>query len=211
MRNLKTNKSGAQATNEQIIQSLMSFQGKNVAVREKNGRFQFNASQMAKQFNTKPDDWLRTKQSKSLLLALKKETSHICEVYEIENKTGRNSITWFDEELAILFAQWLSPEFYIACNRKLKELLSKQALVLLPKYGTMPVIIDGKQVYPYTDAMRNIGGCLSGASRRKLRHPNHFTKAFGRNFITEQYYDFLNQFYVVKQLVLDFEKGGNNG
>lgn len=204
-----TNKSTAQATSEQIIQSLMSFQGKNVAVREKNGRFQFNATQMAKQFGTRPDDWLRTKQSKDLVKALENDTSHICDAYEIASNR-KDKITWFDEEFAILFAQWLSPEFYIACNRKLKELLTKQALVLLPKYGTMPAIIEGKQVYLYTDSMRNIGGCVTGASRRKLKFPNHFTKAFGRNFISAEYYDYLNNFYIVKQLVIDFENGGSH-
>lgn len=33
--------------------------------------------------------------------------------------------TWFHEDIALVFAQWLSPEFYIWCNDRIKELLTK--------------------------------------------------------------------------------------
>ena len=79
---------------------------------------EINATQMAKRFNTKPDNWLRTDQASRLIDAY--SVSHNCDADDlvrvvaggIPEKQG----TWMHEDIALPFAQWLSPEFYIWCN-----------------------------------------------------------------------------------------------
>lgn len=44
----------------------------------------------------------------------------------IVNQGGNNKMaqgTWMHEDLALIFAQWLSPDFYLWCNRRIKEIL----------------------------------------------------------------------------------------
>lgn len=107
--------------------------------------------------------------------------------------------TWFQEDIALFFAQWLSPEFYLMCNDKLKELLTQGIPNLEPKYGVQPILYLNKKLYPYIEAMRVMGGSVkSSASSRKKRAPEQFTKVFGRNFVTEAYLDLLNSYYSYK-------------
>lgn len=111
--------------NETQITSLQMVEidhGK-FAVEKINGRLMVNATQMAKPFGKKPDDWLRLEQAKDLISALS-TVSQISETdLKVVQQGGKNQGTWLHEELALIFAQWLSPEFYILCNRKLREIL----------------------------------------------------------------------------------------
>jgi hypothetical protein len=84
-----------------------------------------NATEMAKQFDVQPAFWLRTDQAKRMIEAL--SVMHNCiptDLVQIRqggnNKTAQG--TWMHEDVALIFAQWLSPEFYIWCNDRIKEL-----------------------------------------------------------------------------------------
>lgn len=84
-----------------------------------------NATQMAKPFGKRPVDWLKTAQSQDFLKALsevKKITSD--DLLKVK-KGGDNHAqgTWMHEDVALEFARWLSPEFAIWCNDRIKELL----------------------------------------------------------------------------------------
>ena len=84
-----------------------------------------NATQMAKPFGKRPVDWLKTAQSQEFLKAMsevKKITSE--DLLKIK-KGGDNHAqgTWMHEDVALEFARWLSPEFAIWCNDRIKELL----------------------------------------------------------------------------------------
>jgi hypothetical protein len=46
-------------------------------------------------------------------------------VQVIQGGLPDNQGTWIQEDLALVFAQWLSPAFYIWCNKRIKELLQK--------------------------------------------------------------------------------------
>ena len=193
----KENQSQAQTINEQI--SVLQFHGSNIAFEEINGKMMVNATQMAKAYGKKPDNWLRTQQAKDLAKVL--AVSHICETKDLQvvRQGGKNQGTWLHEELALIFAQWLSPEFYLACNRKLKELLTKQALILPAKKGVTPLIHEQQFLYNYNEALLSMGASIKGStSKRKAKHPQHFFKIFGRNFITSEYFDLLQGYYNYK-------------
>ena len=104
---------------------VFSYNNENVTMKMDNEFVYVNATEMAKTFNTKPANWLRTEQSERLIFAL--TVSHKCDTADLVKvvQGGNEQGTWFHEEVALIFAQWLSPEFYILCNRKIKELLTK--------------------------------------------------------------------------------------
>jgi hypothetical protein len=155
-----------------------------------------NATQMAKSFSRRPVEWLRTQQSKDLIQTVSEVQN--CTSLDLQHvkKGGHNQGTWFQEDVALFFAQWLSPEFYLACNSKLKELLYSKALHLPSKHNVKPIVHEGKLLYPYNTVMAALTMCKRpSATRRKKKHPEHFFKVFGRNFITGVYFDLLKGYY----------------
>ena len=77
-----------------------------------------NATQMAKPFGKRPAKWLElptTKEFIAELGAIRKSDRLI----ESINGIG----TWFHEDVALEFARWLSPQFAIWCNDRIKELM----------------------------------------------------------------------------------------
>lgn len=103
-----------------------------------------NATEMAKLFGNskKPNDWLKTKQSKEYIKAL--VATKILDPADllIVINGGNNYGTWMNQDLALEFARWLSPEFGIWCNDKIKELL-KQGTVSLNEQEKM---LFGKKI-----------------------------------------------------------------
>ncbi|MBO5406479.1 MAG: KilA-N domain-containing protein [Bacteroidales bacterium] len=104
-----------------------------------------NATQMAKPFGKQPYEYLRLPSTQELIVAIKRRNSNtgfsrICDNQEVididiipnaENRiirTIRGSSengggTWMHEDLALDFAQWLSVDFKLWCNDRIKELL----------------------------------------------------------------------------------------
>lgn len=82
-----------------------------------------NATQMAKPFNKRTNDWLSLKQTNELINSLSAKTGIPVTGLVTVNQGGNNQGTWLYEDLALIFAQWLSPDFYLWCNDRIKELL----------------------------------------------------------------------------------------
>lgn len=86
-----------------------------------------NATDMAKPFGKVPKDWLRTQQSKDFINSLA-AVRQMCPTDLLKMKQGGNDRTaqgtWMHEDVALEFARWLSPEFAIWCNDRIKELLT---------------------------------------------------------------------------------------
>lgn len=82
-----------------------------------------NATQMAKSFNKRTNDWLSLKQTNELIDSLSAKTGIPATDLVTVNQGGNNQGTWLYEDLALIFAQWLSPDFYLWCNDRIKELL----------------------------------------------------------------------------------------
>lgn len=91
-----------------------------------------NATEMAKQFAKTPKDWLRTLLSKHYISSLS-AVRHISPTeLVITVQGGVEQGTWMHEDVAMEFARWLSPEFAIWCNDRIKELM-KHGLTALPE------------------------------------------------------------------------------
>jgi len=84
-----------------------------------------NATQMAKSFGKTTKDWTRLKSTKEFLNTLSSvrqiRLTELVKVTQGGNSTAQG--TWMHEDVALEFARWLSPEFAIWCNDRIKELL----------------------------------------------------------------------------------------
>ena len=86
-----------------------------------------NATDMAKPFGKRATDWLRLPTSKAFLNSLcEVRKMHITQLVTTSkgNSTKFEQGTWMHEDVALEFARWLSPEFAIWCNDRIKELLT---------------------------------------------------------------------------------------
>jgi len=120
------------------LTKLFNYEGNNVTFKNDEGIVYVNATQMAKPFAKKPSAYLRLPATALLLDALIKKSgvrkSHI-ELGDLVHaqKGGLDQGTWLHEDVAIDFAQWLSIDFRLWCNDRIKELLTEGSVSLQPK------------------------------------------------------------------------------
>ena len=125
--------------------SVSFFNGKNVMV---------NATEMAKVFGKRPVDYLRLPSTSELIKAIVRK-SHISENQLVTTQQGstiNGGGTWMHEDVALDFAQWLSVDFKLWCNDRIKELLTQGVATVSDDdeaiFYAMRVLqkrIDGKQ------------------------------------------------------------------
>lgn len=85
-----------------------------------------NATEMAKPFGKQPVFWLNNQYTKGFLkeLAELRNLSSADLVRVIKGGNDKNAQgTWMHEDVALEFARWLSPQFAIWCNDRIKELM----------------------------------------------------------------------------------------
>jgi hypothetical protein len=90
-----------------------------------------NATQTAKHFKKKPNDWVRLKETKAYIDALSRSENSRYENFVITKQAGnyREQGTWIHKKLIIAFARWLNPDFAVWCDLQIEEIL---------KSGTTP-------------------------------------------------------------------------
>ena len=84
-----------------------------------------NATQMAKPFKKRTNDYLVLPSTNELVKAITRKSS-ISENQLVTTRQGspdNGGGTWMHEDLALDFAQWLSVDFKLWCNDRIKELL----------------------------------------------------------------------------------------
>lgn len=88
-----------------------------------NGDVMVNATQMAKPFGKRPAEYLRLPSTNELINAIVgKSHSDINQLVATVNG-GSTPGTWLHEDIALDFAQWLSVDFKLWCNDRIKELM----------------------------------------------------------------------------------------
>lgn len=82
-----------------------------------------NATEMAKPFGKQPIFWLNNQYTKGFLEEMSKlRNLSLTDLVRV-TKGGNAPGTWFHEDVALEFARWLSPQFAIWCNDRIKELM----------------------------------------------------------------------------------------
>jgi hypothetical protein len=88
-----------------------------------------NATEIAKQFNKVPKDFLRTDSTKDYIKAI----GQICLIDEnqiVISKVGSSENgggTWLHPKLAIFFARWLDARFAVWCDLQIEKILHSNA------------------------------------------------------------------------------------
>lgn len=101
---------------------IFNYNGNGVTFR-KGDSVMVNATEMAKPFRKRPNDFLSAKSTQELISSLSAKTGISATTLVVVNQGGNNQGTWLHEDLALIFAQWLSPTFYLWCNDRIKELM----------------------------------------------------------------------------------------
>lgn len=104
---------------------IFSYNETPVTFKNENGVVFLSATEMAKQFGKRPIDYLKLPTTVSLLDAIVRK-SHISNTQLVITKQGSSENgggTWMQEDIALDFAQWLSIDFKLWCNDRIKELL----------------------------------------------------------------------------------------
>ncbi len=83
-----------------------------------------NATQMAKSFDKSPHVWLSSASTQEFREAMVARGESESLDNQVFSTRGRMGATWIEENLAIEFARWLSPDFSAWCNAKVKELVN---------------------------------------------------------------------------------------
>lgn len=111
-------------TKDDMQTSIINFDYKGSEISFINGdSVMINATQMAKPFGKRPIDYLRLPSTNELLNAIVRK-SHIDENQLVRTERGGdNPGTWMHEDVALDFAQWLSVDFRLWCNDRIKELM----------------------------------------------------------------------------------------
>ena len=87
-----------------------------------------NATEMGSIYGEKPERWLELPSTKQFLNCLSLARMSVCDF--VPYRLGRADIAseatslWFNEDVAVEFARWLSPAFSIWCSDKIKEIAS---------------------------------------------------------------------------------------
>lgn len=102
---------------------IFSYNETPVTFKNENGVVFLSATEMAKQFGKMPKDYLKTQSASELIYTLSKRTNvPLTDLVKV-SKGGLSEGTWMQEDIALDFAQWLSIDFKLWCNDRIKELL----------------------------------------------------------------------------------------
>jgi phage antirepressor YoqD-like protein len=106
----------------EVISKTFAYHGTGITFARRGEITMINATQMAKRFGKRPVDWIKTDSSKRFISTLS-EVKKITSSDLVRVTHGDNGSTWMQEDVALEFSRWLSPEFAIWCNDRIKELL----------------------------------------------------------------------------------------
>ena len=112
-------------TGDNALVKVFEYGNTPVNFRMEDGVVMVNATAMARHFGKRPVDYLRLPSTVELLGAIVRK-SHICEQKLAMTAKGSPEYgggTWMHEDVAIDFAQWLSVDFRLWVNDRIRELL----------------------------------------------------------------------------------------
>ncbi len=108
------------------MDNLISSSYNNFAISRRESDGWVNLTQMCKANGVKFNDFLRLKSTKAYISSMAADTGKpVSEIIQVK-KGGDPKLqgSWGDPEIAILLAQWISPEFHRWCNAHIFVLMS---------------------------------------------------------------------------------------
>lgn len=144
-----------------MTSEIFNYNGNNITFQLGNGDVMINATEMAKPFIKKrPNDYLNLTSTKEYISSITRNNG--IEINGLINtvRGGNKSGTWMHEDIALDFAQWLSVDFKIWCNNKIKELL---------KHGFTATEIKLDEIVANPDLLIKLAQTLKQERAEKLK------------------------------------------
>jgi phage antirepressor YoqD-like protein len=124
-----------------------TFHGQPVSFMTGNCKTYFNATQMAKGFGKSPREWLFLAGTARLRQSLVRQGKSKSMEEQIITVRGSMGATWVEYGLGLEFARWLSPEFSLWCNERIRELVSQG-------YAAIDPYLNNNGKYPVPASFR---------------------------------------------------------
>lgn len=102
---------------------LFNYNENPVSFRKENDTVYVNATEMAKPFGKRPNDYLNLISTIEFIRAITRKNGIAENQLVITERGGLNPGTWLSEDLAIDFAQWLSVDFRLWVADRIKQLI----------------------------------------------------------------------------------------
>jgi hypothetical protein len=163
-----------------------SFAGSAISFRTADGWV--NATQMAKAFGKRTENFLRTDSAKAFIAALEADlaVSTVTPKSVTVRQGGIEQGTWMHPDLALEFARWLSPEFAIWTNRVIRRVLAGNTLDdaaaqrisaetsrIIGMLEQRVAALEDFVTRPKTTELRNLNLPLGRAGRRGRKREHH--------------------------------------
>lgn len=139
----------------------------------------FNATEQAKHFGKRPDDFWKQSQNREYLDALVTLSGGNEKDFVFAKRGGKYQGTWFHKDLALQFARWLSPLFAVKLDIYIKERLSQEQdrkhARLEAKTGYLPMsqavveAHDPVQFYHFSTEANLLNNIVLGMSAKKFK------------------------------------------
>jgi hypothetical protein len=139
----------------------------------------FNATELSKSFDKRPDDFWKQKQNTEYLEALVTLCGGNKENYIRTKRGGKYQGTWFHKDLTLQFARWLSPIFAVKLDRwiieRIEQERNKQQTRLEAKTGFLPLTNaimnahDPVKHYHYSNVCNMINKIVLGMTAKQFR------------------------------------------
>ena len=128
-------------SNENGLSTIFSYNGNDITFKTENGITYVNATEMAKPFKKRPNDYLSLSSVNELINAITRKYGN-ADFQPVTIIRGTVSPgTWMCEDLALDFAQWLSVDFRLWCLDRIKELLTTGKCVI-PDFNDPPAAAE---------------------------------------------------------------------
>lgn len=138
---------------EKTAVKVFEYEGKPVSFEPTGEEVMVNATEMAKPFGKRPNDWLNLPSTKEFLDEIsttRKSCSSDFQPVTTRNCSPQNGGgTWMHEDVALEFARWLSPKFAVWCNARIKELLRNGVTSLSTSFASRSddeVVMDAMNI-----------------------------------------------------------------
>lgn len=131
----------ASKSNENGLSTIFSYNGNDITFKTENGITYVNATEMAKPFKKRPNDYLSLSSVNELINAITRKYGN-ADFQPVTIIRGTVSPgTWMCEDLALDFAQWLSVDFRLWCLDRIKEFLTTGKCVI-PDFNDPPAAAE---------------------------------------------------------------------
>ena len=99
-----------------ILEKMFDYNGNRISFKNENGYVYVNATEMAKVFGKRPNDYMSLSSTNELINAITRIVGNADFQPVVIIRGGLNPGTWMIEDVALDFAQWLSVDFKVWCN-----------------------------------------------------------------------------------------------